>query len=147
MYLLVGLPAEGPTLKMQTVLHRRRRRWPQIVNWVLQRMCPVPAAKIITEGSNNMVYQHVRDVVLFTNLVGGMLCRLVFKITTTRRFTSVHSCMPWSLRSSQLPHECKVEAHKYMYASFMLQCIPVLSASILGKLTSSETSTSRYVAT
>jgi len=51
---LVGLPVEGPTLKMQS----GRRRLPQIANWVLQRMRPVPATKIITEDCNNMVYQH-----------------------------------------------------------------------------------------
>ncbi|KAK3700153.1 hypothetical protein QZH41_009865 [Actinostola sp. cb2023] len=47
-----------PTLKMRSVLCRRR---PQI-----QRMRPVPAAKIITEGSNHMAYQdETSHIVLF----------------------------------------------------------------------------------
>ncbi|KAK3700366.1 hypothetical protein QZH41_019736, partial [Actinostola sp. cb2023] len=61
----VGLPVEGPTLKMRfgrSIL----RLWLQIANWVLQRMRPVPAAKIITEGSNHMAYQdETSHIVLF----------------------------------------------------------------------------------
>ncbi|KAK3744208.1 hypothetical protein QZH41_003560 [Actinostola sp. cb2023] len=52
---IFGLPVEDPTLEMRSV---RRRRRPQKAYWVLQRMRPVPAAKIITEGSNNMIYQY-----------------------------------------------------------------------------------------
>jgi len=49
--LLVRLPVEDPPLKVQSgrlccIL------WPQIANWVLQRMRPVPATQIITEGSD-----------------------------------------------------------------------------------------------
>jgi len=47
--LLVGLPVEDPTLKMRFVRILLRL---QIANWVLQRMRLVPAAQIITEGSD-----------------------------------------------------------------------------------------------
>ncbi|KAK3744444.1 hypothetical protein QZH41_003174 [Actinostola sp. cb2023] len=48
----IGLPVEDPTLEMRSVLRR-----PQKAYWALQRMRPVSAAKIITEGSNYMAYQ------------------------------------------------------------------------------------------
>ncbi|KAK3743241.1 hypothetical protein QZH41_005614 [Actinostola sp. cb2023] len=58
----VGLPVEAPTLKMQSGRILRLRL--QIA--FLQRMRPVPAAKIITEGSNHMAYQdETSHIVLF----------------------------------------------------------------------------------